>query len=638
MPTIRRDLVTILGLALAGCAQVGPELPHARPPSSAVGIEDLPSIHQSINGGLAPRDPDSRLVAHQPTPEAAPTPMSEPFEADPMPGQADTPAAMPDVVEGGEPVPITQAPAPAFAPDPIFNEHPDAVPSVDLPPRPTEPAFGEFDNSTERSDPGAEPPAPSPPVEPFDDDPIFGASPNAVPSADLPPLPEAFGAAPNAGPPPGLPPLPESPPEVAPTIPPADPGSDPLGMSSGPATIADPMPSASMVPPRAASADPDPIFGTHPNAVPRAEPPGMTEPLAPLPATVPSVPAPEPIAPADPAVREVSDSTAMRSRVEAASTLNRAGEVAAWVGNDVITLRELSNAVAEHLKQAPPGAVPTNEERNVIASAALGTLIDRAMILQEARRTLKSPGQWDKFKQYVDKIWLDEEMPRILKKESAANQYELKIKLEKEGRSLEQMHAEYRNGRMAREFMMMKLEPKLRVGLPEMRDYYNAHLDEFDQAAQVTWREIVVSAAKSPSHAEARSKAEGLLERLRLGDDFAKVAQTESDGPTRLEGGLWKTSPGGYAVASVNQALETLPQGEFSPIIEGPSGFHIVRVEGRRDAGPARFDEVQDQIRETIGERKYQNAVQAYLDEMRERTLITTIFDGTQSAPRQAAR
>ena len=50
-----------------------------------------------------------------------------------------------------------------------------------------------------------------------------------------------------------------------------------------------------------------------------------------------------------------------------------------------------------------------------------------------------------------------------------------------------------------------------------------------------------------------------------------------------------QTSPGSNAVESVNQALASLPLNQVSPILEGPTSLHIVRVESRRDAGPASF-------------------------------------------------
>src|SRR4029077_16692257 len=97
--------------------------------------------------------------------------------------------------------------------------------------------------------------------------------------------------------------------------------------------------------------------------------------------------------------------------------------------------------------------------------------------------------------------------------------------------------------------------------------------------------------------------------------------------------GLMQTSPGSYAIQAVNQALETLPLGQISGVIEGPNRFHIVRVEGRRPAGPASFEEVQDKIRPLLYNQKVTAERKAFLAKIRSKTLVSTIFDGTDSDP-----
>ena len=124
---------------------------------------------------------------------------------------------------------------------------------------------------------------------------------------------------------------------------------------------------------------------------------------------------------------------------------------------------------------------------------------------------------------------------------------------------------------------------------------------------------------------DTEGEAEALLEKLRRGEDFAKLAKKESDGPagSRNQGGLMETSPGGYGVAAVNKAVESLPIGQLSGVIEGPDGYHIVKVEKRRSAGPASFEEVQDQIKPRLTEAKFIAERAAFIAKLRKNTLIT---------------
>ena len=94
-----------------------------------------------------------------------------------------------------------------------------------------------------------------------------------------------------------------------------------------------------------------------------------------------------------------------------------------------------------------------------------------------------------------------------------------------------------------------------------------------------------------------------------------------------------QTSPGSYAVEAVNQALNSLPLNQVSPVLEGPSSLHIVLVENRRTAGPASFEEVQDLMRNKVMYNKMHKAREVFLARLKRDALISTIFDGTESDP-----
>jgi len=313
--------------------------------------------------------------------------------------------------------------------------------------------------------------------------------------------------------------------------------------------------------------------------------------------------------------------------------LTEAGHIAARVGDEVITLKELTEAVKERLTKLPGGYKPNHQEIKMLTSQVLDMLIERATITQEAKRELKKPEPLKLIYTVADKAWREEELPPLLRQEGVENEYKLKDKLAEKGKSLERMREIYRQEFLARGFLEQKLKGKISVTIPEMRDYYNTHIDDFNRLEHWTWREVIIELDKHPSRAEARSKADAVLARLRHGDDFAQVAQAESEGPNRNKGGLWETAPDSYAVPAVNDAIKSLPIGQVSSIIEGPTSYHIVRVEARRPAGPASFAEVQDKIRRLVHHRKVDIESNAFLDKLRKQTVVTTIFDHTDFAP-----
>ena len=317
-----------------------------------------------------------------------------------------------------------------------------------------------------------------------------------------------------------------------------------------------------------------------------------------------------------------------------------AGRSAARVGDEVITLHDLVMNVKEQLKRHPPGRQLTRPELNMVAKGVLAGLIERTLIAQDAKRALKNPKQLDRLYEAADKFWHEEELPPMMRQHMVESEAQLKQKLEESGRSLEALHQSYRQEFLSQVYLEQKLADRRKVALPEMLKYYNEHMHdkEFDRPAEITWRELVVEKGHYPKPEDARRKAEALLNRLAKGEDFTKLARTESEGPSsiRAEGGLMQTSPGSYAVEAVNQALASLPLNQVSPILEGPTSLHIIRVETRRDAGPASFEEVQDQIRRKIMVEKLTKARVEFIAKLKRNTPISTIFDGTESDPTEA--
>jgi peptidyl-prolyl cis-trans isomerase SurA len=84
---------------------------------------------------------------------------------------------------------------------------------------------------------------------------------------------------------------------------------------------------------------------------------------------------------------------------------------------------------------------------------------------------------------------------------------------------------------------------------------------------------------------KAHTKAEGVLKRLRGGDDFAQVAITSSDGQQALQGGDlgWRKASALPSVFAT--AMAKMKPGDTSGIIEASNGYNIIKLVERRDAG-----------------------------------------------------
>ncbi len=205
--------------------------------------------------------------------------------------------------------------------------------------------------------------------------------------------------------------------------------------------------------------------------------------------------------------------------------------------------------------------------------------------------------------------------------------------MEAMGESLDDQKAQFKLSTMAHDILMMRLQQKItKPALPEMIVYYEAHKDQYNRPAQIRWSEILIPAKGG---AKAQARAEAIRARLLQGEPFEALAKAESAGDTASKGGLWpNTTPGSLRSADLNKALDTQPIGAIGPVIADAKGFHIVRVESRRGAGPAKFHEVQKEVADELFREGFLRHRDELLKKLRARTAISApLFEGTDSAP-----
>jgi parvulin-like peptidyl-prolyl isomerase len=324
------------------------------------------------------------------------------------------------------------------------------------------------------------------------------------------------------------------------------------------------------------------------------------------------------------------------------ASLKEAGRAVARVGDEIITQHELVDAVKELIDRKPEiraglsGAATQREKTqmlDMVCRQVLDGLIDRSLLVQEAKRHIKDKKMLEKAYEEADRVFREQEIIPLQRKYNVDSEAKVKERLAEEGRSLEAMRLSFRQYFLSQGFMIQKIKDRFKVELPDLLKYYNQHVYEhdFDRPAQITWRELVIEVDKHKNRDDANKKANALLERLRRGEDFATLAQAESDGlsSSRSAGGLMHTTPGSYAVESINKALDNLPIGQLSGVLEGPGSFHILKVENRRPAGPASFEEIQDKIKPMLENSKFQEEQAAFLKKLRRDALITLYLNKT---------
>jgi peptidyl-prolyl cis-trans isomerase SurA len=143
---------------------------------------------------------------------------------------------------------------------------------------------------------------------------------------------------------------------------------------------------------------------------------------------------------------------------------------------------------------------------------------------------------------------------------------------------------------------------------------------------QTRARHILIRVDEITSAAEAKRRLEDLRERLKHGEDFAELARLYSqDGSAANGGDLGWINPGD-TVPEFERAMTTLADGEVSPVIQSPFGFHIIRVEERRVQDMSQ-EKQRFAARQALRERKMDEAYQDWLRQLRDRTYVEYLLE-----------
>ncbi len=135
----------------------------------------------------------------------------------------------------------------------------------------------------------------------------------------------------------------------------------------------------------------------------------------------------------------------------------------------------------------------------------------------------------------------------------------------------------------------------------DVRKYFEAHQAEFEQvrARHILIRMQGSQAAIRPgqkdlTEAEALAKAQDLRMRIQAGEDFAELAQKESDDSgSAAKGGDLGFFHHGQMVPSFEQAAFALKVGEIGEPVKSPFGYHVIKVEAKESKS---FDDVRAEL------------------------------------------
>lgn len=250
-----------------------------------------------------------------------------------------------------------------------------------------------------------------------------------------------------------------------------------------------------------------------------------------------------------------------------------------------------------------------NPMYGIFKDKIVNELIVKSLLDQEiAKKGIKATDEdiQNELKTIIDKVGSKEELNKILKQRGVSNaqftdDLRTQIKIKKLVNSVQ----------------------KINISDNDAKKYYDTHKSEFVHGEQVRASHILISAntleiiqqlkAKNPNIdpadmntqveaaiAAQKAKAEKVLAQVKQNpDDFAKIAQKESDDKASAErGGELGFFPKEAMVPEfANAAFSMKPNTVSEQLVQSPYGFHIIKVTDRMEAGSTPYAKVKDEIK-----------------------------------------
>ena len=173
-------------------------------------------------------------------------------------------------------------------------------------------------------------------------------------------------------------------------------------------------------------------------------------------------------------------------------------------------------------------------------------------------------------------------------------------------------------------FLSRRVEPKLTE--ENLRARYEKDIASKPGAEEISARHILVA---------SEDEAKAVLKAIRDGADFAEQAKAKSIGPSGPRGGDLGFFKAEDMVPDFSQAAFALKEGEISEPVQTEFGWHVIKVDERREQPAPTFEDSADELRNTVA----QEVVAEIMEGLREKADIKTFNpDGTpQVAPGAAA-
>ena len=292
------------------------------------------------------------------------------------------------------------------------------------------------------------------------------------------------------------------------------------------------------------------------------------------------------------------------------------------VNGEIFTKTDLETRQVAALRQRNVQGDPSDEQlRQSLNQITPQIMVDAVaeMLLVQRAKELGYRMTDEQFTQAVDNIKKEYKLDTDEKFQAA---------LKQENLTPADLRRQFERSMLVQRVEQVEVFGKIAVSEDEARKYFEAHKPEFTTSAAVSLREVLVSLpadAATLSVAQdqaAKSKAEQLRARAIAGDNFMKIAEENSDAPSKANAGLIGPLSLGDLSPELRQLIEPAKVGDVTPLIRTTRGYQFFKIETLSAAETLGFEQAREQINDRVFTGKRKEEFDKYLTKLRTQAII----------------
>jgi peptidyl-prolyl cis-trans isomerase SurA len=251
-------------------------------------------------------------------------------------------------------------------------------------------------------------------------------------------------------------------------------------------------------------------------------------------------------------------------------TLQPGDYIAAVVNQDVVAASEVVQRT-ERLREEAKRRGETLPDSVALHKQAMEMLIEDRVLVTNARESGATVGE--------------PELDRVVANVAAQNKLtmeQLRERLKAEGMDYRRFRENLRDQLMMERVREREVQGRIKISDADIDKFLDERREKAMANGQINVAQILVSVPESASpalEAERRAIVDKALERLRAGEDFAKVAKDLSEDSNKERGGEIGLRAADRLPDVFLNAVRAVPVGEYTPVpVRTGAGFHVLKV------------------------------------------------------------